>query len=91
MSSLIGRTCSPAVVQGRALVHQRRRGARRERARQVKIYEFDASYQLRLISAAKTAEYRGAGLWMLKDVAQTRFLPAGPRTETYAEAEWRSA
>ncbi len=58
---------------------------------QVKIYEFDAAYQLRLISAAKTAEYRGAGLWMLKDVAQTRFLPEGPRTETYAEAEWRSA
>jgi len=58
---------------------------------QVKIYEFDARYQLRLISSAKTAEYRGAGLWMLKDVAQTRFLPEGPRTENYAEAEWRSA
>ena len=57
----------------------------------VKIYEFDAKYQLRLISAAKRAEYRGAGLWTLKDVAQTTFGAEGPRTQRFAEADWRSA
>ncbi len=57
----------------------------------VKIYEFDAKYQLRLISAAKRAEYRGAGLWTLKDVAQTTFGADGPRTQSFAEADWRSA
>lgn len=57
----------------------------------VKIYEFDAAYQLRMISAAKTAKYAGGGLWMLRDVAQTRFTAQGPRTERYGEAEWRSA
>jgi lipopolysaccharide export system permease protein len=57
----------------------------------VKIYEFDAGYQLRLISAARRAEYRGAGLWTLRDVAQTTFGADGPRTHSFAEAEWRSA
>ncbi len=57
----------------------------------VKIYEFDAAYQLRMISAAKRAEYRGSGLWALKEVVQTKFLPEGPRTQKFAEADWRSA
>jgi len=57
----------------------------------VKIYEFDENYELRLISAAKRAEYRGGGLWTLKDVAQTTFTAEGPRTRAFAEADWRSA
>jgi lipopolysaccharide export system permease protein len=57
----------------------------------VKIYEFDSRFQLRMISAAKRAEYRGGGLWILKEVAQTKFSPEGPRTQRFAEADWRSA
>ncbi|MGE0875093.1 MAG: LPS export ABC transporter permease LptG [Burkholderiales bacterium] len=57
----------------------------------VKIYEFDANYRLRLISAAQRAEYRGAGLWTLRDVVQTTFDAEGPRTQAFAEADWRSA
>lgn len=57
----------------------------------VKIYEFDAKFELRMISAAKRAEYRGAGVWNLQEVAQTRFTREGPRTERFAEADWRSA
>jgi lipopolysaccharide export system permease protein len=57
----------------------------------VRIYEFDRAYRLRIISAAKRAEYRGGGAWTLKDVAQTSFGPEGPSTQRYAEADWRSA
>ena len=56
----------------------------------VRIYEFDAAYQLRLASAAARADYRGAGLWQLSDVVQTRFTGEGPRVERFAVAEWRS-
>ena len=57
----------------------------------VKIYEFDAAYRLRVITASAVAEYRGGDLWVLKEVAQTQFRADGPRTTRYAEAEWRSA
>ena len=45
---------------------------------QVKIYEFDAAYRLRMISAAKTAKYAGEGLWLLRGVAQTRLVAGDP-------------
>ncbi len=57
----------------------------------VKVYEFDATYKLRLITAARTAEYQGGGLWRMRDVAQTQFRGEGPRTQRFAEAEWYSA
>lgn len=57
----------------------------------VKIYEFDQNYELRLVSAAQRAEYRGTGLWTLRDVVQTTFTDDGPRTQSFAEADWRSA
>lgn len=57
----------------------------------VRIYEFDAAYRLRQVSAAQRGEYAGDGRWRLLDVAQTRFTPEGPRTARHAEAEWRSA
>ena len=57
----------------------------------VRIYEFDATHRLRVVSAAERGEYRGEGLWTLVDVAQTRFTAEGPRTARFGEAEWRSA
>jgi len=57
----------------------------------VRIFEFDASYRLRQVTAAARGEYVGAGSWRLIDVAQTMFGPAGPTTAQYKEAEWRSA
>ena len=57
----------------------------------VRIFEFDASYRLRQVTAAARGEYVGAGSWRLIDVAQTMFGPAGPTTAHYKEAEWRSA
>ncbi len=57
----------------------------------VRIYEFDAGYRLRVISAAERGEYRGGGVWSLKDVVRTTFTENGPRTANFAESEWRSA
>ena len=57
----------------------------------VRIYEFDAAYRLRQVSAAQRGEYVGGGRWRLVDVAQTQFTAQGPRTAHHAEAEWRSA
>ena len=57
----------------------------------VRIYEFDAAYKLILVRAADRGEYRGAGLWRLFGVAQTRLGAEGPRMERMQETDWRSA
>ncbi|MBC7804078.1 MAG: LPS export ABC transporter permease LptG [Candidatus Parcubacteria bacterium] len=57
----------------------------------VRIYEFDTTYRLRVVTEAQRASYSGNGLWRLEKVAQTRLETAGPQTASYAEAEWRSA
>lgn len=57
----------------------------------VRIYEFDAAYRLRVLTVAARAEYAGSGAWRLLSVAQTRYTAQGPSTARYAEAEWRSA
>jgi lipopolysaccharide export system permease protein len=57
----------------------------------VRIYEFDAGYRLRLLTVAAQAEYTGKGSWRLVRVMRTQFAADGPHTERVAEAEWRSA
>jgi lipopolysaccharide export system permease protein len=57
----------------------------------VRIYEFDTGYRLSVVTGAQRAEYRGGGVWMLSDAAQTRFTAEGPRTARLAQLEWRSA
>jgi lipopolysaccharide export system permease protein len=57
----------------------------------VRIYDFDANYRLRRMTASKLAEYRDKGVWRLVEVTRTTFEAAGPRTERFAETEWRSA
>jgi lipopolysaccharide export system permease protein len=57
----------------------------------VRIFEFDASYRLNLMTAAQRGEYRGRGVWNLVDVTRTQFTPDGPRTTKVAEVQWQSA
>jgi lipopolysaccharide export system permease protein len=56
----------------------------------VRIYDFDAEYRLRQITLAKRAEYVGGGVWHMVEVTRTAFTAQGPRTESLAQAEWRS-
>ena len=57
----------------------------------VRIYQFDADYRLRLLTLAASAEYAGGGAWRLRRVARTQFTAEGPRTERHEELQWRSA
>ena len=58
----------------------------------VRIYEFDAAYRLRSVTAAQRAEYLSDGVWTLHEVAQTIFGDGGvPSVARHAQAEWRSA
>ena len=59
--------------------------------RGVRVYEFDASYRLRQFSAARSAVYRGAGLWQLNGVVQTRLRDGVTQVYSFGEADWRSA
>ena len=56
----------------------------------IRIYDFDPEYRLRQITLAKRAEYAGKGVWRLEETLQTQFTPQGPRTQAYAQSEWRS-
>jgi lipopolysaccharide export system permease protein len=56
----------------------------------IRIYDFDPQYRLRQITLAKRAEYAGKGIWRLEEALQTQFTPQGPRTQGYAQSEWRS-
>lgn len=55
------------------------------------IYEFDDSYHLRAITAAKRATFAGDGLWQLEDIMQTRFSGQGATASKLDSMEWRSA
>jgi lipopolysaccharide export system permease protein len=57
----------------------------------VRIYEFDSAYRLSVATEAQRADYRGGGVWVLSNAAQTRFSGEGPRTARLAQIEWRSA
>ena len=57
----------------------------------VRIYEFDAAYRLRQVTAAERGEYAGGGKWRLVNVSQTLFGSGAPTVARYPEAEWRSA
>ena len=57
----------------------------------VRIYEFDAGYQLQSITSAAQGEYRAEGTWQLRDVVRTRFTAEGPRTTRLPQSDWRTA
>ncbi len=56
----------------------------------VLIYDFDADYRLRQLTAARTADYAGKGVWKMSGVTETRFSADGPRTTRHDETQWRS-
>ncbi len=92
MSSLIGRDMSSGLwfrdEQAFVNVREARRATDLEG---VRIYQFDNSYRLRMLEAARRAVYRGDGLWTLSGVEQTRFTPEGPRVAAYDTIEWHTA
>lgn len=44
----------------------------------LKSYEFDSDFHLEAIISAKSAQYQGENVWLLSDVAETRFLSPAP-------------
>jgi lipopolysaccharide export system permease protein len=57
----------------------------------VSIYEFDDSYHLVAVTAAKQAFFVKDGLWHLKDVAQTRFNAQGTAVANTDAMDWASS
>ena len=57
----------------------------------ISIYEFDESYHLRAITAAKRAAYVEKNRWQLEGVTQTLFNKQGTTVNHQASMEWRSA
>jgi lipopolysaccharide export system permease protein len=56
----------------------------------VRIYQFDDQYRLRVISQAREGRYVRENLWRLKDVVQTRFESSRISVARVAEQDWRS-
>jgi lipopolysaccharide export system permease protein len=56
----------------------------------ISIYEFDESYHLRAITAAKRATFVEKNRWQLEDVMQTRFSKQGTTVNNLSGMEWRS-
>jgi lipopolysaccharide export system permease protein len=55
------------------------------------IYEFDDSYHLRSVTAAKRAVFVDDGRWELEGVAQTRFDEQRATVNNTSNMEWRSS
>ncbi len=58
--------------------------------RNVSIYEFDATYHLRTITAAQRAAYVSNDQWMLEGVRQTHFNAQGTTINNQDKVEWHS-
>jgi lipopolysaccharide export system permease protein len=56
----------------------------------VKIYEFDATYKLKSISFAKRGEHVAENKWRITDVEQTVFDEKGATLKKIADANWNS-
>lgn len=57
----------------------------------INIYEFDESYHLHAVTAAKRAEFLEPGNWRLEEVAQTEFGSSGSVVHNQPEMVWKSA
>lgn len=55
----------------------------------IHIYEFDPDFRLRVISNAKTANYK-SGHWELSEVTQTSFADQNIRSQFFGQANWQS-
>ena len=58
--------------------------------RGVRIYEFDAQYQLRAISHARHGSHQGDRRWLLQEITQTRFEEMKTTVHEIAQASWQS-
>ncbi len=56
----------------------------------ISIYEFDNSYHLRAITAAKRAIFVEENRWQLEEVTRTHFNKQGAAVSNLANLEWRS-
>ena len=56
----------------------------------VRLYEFDQEFRLRLVRRAERAEWQG-GQWMLRQVSQTAIDDNGTRTADEPDQPWSSA
>jgi lipopolysaccharide export system permease protein len=56
----------------------------------ISIYEFDESYHLHSITAAKRATFVAENRWHLEEVMQTRFTEHGTTADNQASMEWHS-
>jgi len=56
----------------------------------ISIYEFDDSYHLRAITAAKRAIFVEENRWQLEEVTRTHFNKQGTAVSNLANLEWRS-
>ena len=55
----------------------------------LKSYEFDQNFHLTAIISAATADYEGDNVWLLTEVAETRFLDTGPAQQVAAVSTTR--
>jgi lipopolysaccharide export system permease protein len=56
----------------------------------ISIFEFDESYHLQSITAAKRAIFREKNLWHLEEVMTTRFSKEGTTMDNQSTMEWHS-
>lgn len=59
--------------------------------RDMRIFEFDDSFQLLSISQAKSGHYLSEGNWLLVDAVRTVFSNGSARVERFGETGWKSA
>ena len=58
--------------------------------RGVRIYEFDAQYQLRAISHARYGSHQSDRRWLLQEISQTRFEELKTTVHEIEQASWQS-
>lgn len=58
--------------------------------RNLRIFEFNESFQLRSISEAKKGRYLSGDQWLLSDVTRTIFLDDAARVEHLDESPWKT-
>lgn len=57
----------------------------------LKSYEFDSDFHLTAIISAKSADYEGENVWLLSEVAETRFVSAAPTQQVSSVITTHSA
>ena len=56
----------------------------------IRVFEFDDEYRLKLISFAKQGQYLGNNKWRLHEIVNTVFTPEGTSVQRLDEMDWTS-